>query len=179
MTRISTPEIQVKRMNKYILSLVVLIALLLSSCGASKQATSSVLFKKYSFEAVDSLSSIAARPIAVFLYADWCTFCKNMEQTTFKDARVVELLNEQYYFIPFDGEQEQSVQFSGKTFHYQPTGRHTGTHELAVALGTINNTLSYPTFVLLDTEQTILFQTSGYIDKLGMQTVLMKGLDSN
>lgn len=51
------------------------------------------------FKRVDSMSEIenlltqTNRPVMLDFYADWCTDCKTMEQTTFKDPQVVTLLS--------------------------------------------------------------------------------------
>lgn len=52
------------------------------------------------FIAVNSLTELnqqlaqTTRPVMLDFYADWCTDCKNMEQTTFKDPQVVALFSD-------------------------------------------------------------------------------------
>jgi len=113
-----------------------------------------------------------SRNIAVFLHADWCKYCKNMEQTTFKNKRVIELLENTYYFISFDGEQKESVNFQGNQFDYIPSGRHYGTHEIATTLGTIDEQLTYPVFVILNAKNDIVFQYASFIDAPTLISIL-------
>ena len=47
----------------------------------------------------------------VFLYfhADWCTYCKKMELTTFKDKGIIDYLNENYIAITVDSDKEKKI----------------------------------------------------------------------
>lgn len=95
-----------------------------------------------------------------------------MEQTTFQNEKVIQLLNKKYYFLSFDGEQKESVVFKQHVFKYKPTGRNSGTHELATALGTIDGTLTYPAFVILNPQYEIVFQHNAFLNAKEMKAVL-------
>ena len=47
-------------------------------------------------------------PCMLFFTADWCAFCKQMEQTTFRDPAVAQLA-EQFVCILVDADREESV----------------------------------------------------------------------
>ncbi len=117
----------------------------------------------YSFEQVDSLQADDRRATVVFLHADWCRYCRAMEQRTFSDERVIQKLNERFYFVSFDGESQEPVRYQSVDWPYEPTGRSTGTHSLAKALGTIDGKLDYPTLTILSEEHEIVFQHSGFL----------------
>ena len=87
------------------------------------------------------------KPLFIDVYTDWCGWCKQMDNTTFKDQEVVSFLNQ--YFIPvkFDAEQKESINFKGQDFVYQQAGSR-GVHELAAAL--LQGQLSYPSYVVMD-----------------------------
>ncbi|MEM1137887.1 MAG: thioredoxin family protein, partial [Bacteroidota bacterium] len=36
------------------------------------------------------------RPILIFIYTDWCKFCKMQEKNTFKNPEIVSMLSQQY-----------------------------------------------------------------------------------
>ena len=127
------------------------------------------------FSTLDSLMKVEKRPVAVFLKAPWCHYCKNMEQTTFREQTIIQMLNQQYYFVSFDGESRQAITFRGKTFGYRPSGRNTGTHELATAIGTVDGQLAYPTLTILNTEFEIIFQYPAFLTAKELQTVLVQG----
>ncbi len=97
-----------------------------------------------------------------------------MEQTTLKNEKVVQLLNDKFYFVPFDGAYRKEILFGGHTFNFQPNGRRSGTHELARALGTIDGEMVYPTLVILSPENEIVFQYGAYLGARQMRSILTK-----
>lgn len=152
-----------------------LVSLALITLSASWAGSIPQGLQHHSFTDLDSLMVRDQRPVAVFLHAEWCKFCKNMEQTTFSNENVIELLNDQYYFISFDGEQKEDVIFRNHVFRYQPKGRNTGTHELAVALGTVEGELTYPTLAILNPDYEIVFQHNTFLTAKELIRVLEKG----
>lgn len=132
----------------------------------------------YAFEEVDSLFEAEARPLAVFIHTDWCRFCKNMEQSSLKNEAVKAMLNEGFYFLSLDAEQETAISFRGHSFPFKPNGRSTGVHALAEALGMIDGTLNYPTFVILNTDFEIVFQYSAFLSGKALEHVLRKELEA-
>lgn len=133
--------------------------------------------KSYNIEALPELQKKEPRPVVVFLYADWCRYCKAMENTTFKKKDVIEQLNNDYYFIRFDGEQRESVTLGGKTYHFKPSGNETGIHELANTLGTIKGQVNYPTLVVLNVSNDILYQYAGYMKAKEVEELLSIVID--
>ena len=151
--------------------------LLLPACIARQQATlPRESLNHYPFDQLDSLQQVEPRPVAVFLHAPWCRYCRNMEQTTFADPQVISRLNESYYFVSFDGESQAPVHFRGHTFRFLPKGRKSGTHELAQALGAMDGQLVYPAFVILNTKYEVLFQYNAFLSGRDMASLLDKGL---
>ncbi|MEM6273546.1 MAG: thioredoxin fold domain-containing protein [Bacteroidota bacterium] len=160
------------------LFILVWVAFLLGGCSGQKNAPATTTsLNTVAFSQVDSLIRVEPRPVAVFLHAEWCRFCRSMEQTTFRDPEVIQRLNRDYYFVSFDGEQEAPVEFAGKVFTFRPSGRNSGTHELALQLGTFDGDFAYPTFVLLSPGYEINFQHRAYLDARAMRTVLAKGAE--
>lgn len=116
-------------------------------------------------EAIDSVQQVGQKPVVVFLHTDWCKYCRAMENTTFREDEVIDVLNRKVYFISFNAESKEDVVFNNYIFSYIPRGRNTGTHELADALGTINGKLHFPVICILNPENEIIFQHSGYLTK--------------
>lgn len=129
----------------------------------------------YSFEQIDSLQQIEARPVVIFIQTDWCQYCKAMEQTTFQNKTIIEQLNSDFYFINFNGEEERDITFRGHIFKFKPTGHHTGVHELAEQLGSINGKLSFPTLCILNEDDEIIFQYGAFLKVKDLKQVL-KGI---
>ncbi len=156
---------------------MMLVLLLSISCHSStkKIVVPTADLQQYQFAHLDSLLAQEERAVLVFLHTNWCKYCKNMEQTTFQDPEVIALLNEQYYFIPFNAEQQESVQFNDHLFQYQASGSGSGTHELAIALGSMENGLIYPTTIVLNSDYEINFRYNSFLSANDFLKVLGAG----
>ena len=125
------------------------------------------------FEDLPTLQASKEKPVLVFLTADWCRYCKNVEQTSFRDPEIVKQLNEEFYVVIFDIESRKPIEFKGQEYRYKSTGLNTGVHELAEKLGTIDGELNTPTFVVMDSALNIVFQYRGYMDSQQIKSLLM------
>ena len=94
-----------------------------------------------------------------------------MKRTTFKNKKVIQLLNEKFYFVQLNGEEKKTITFLGKKFKFNPTGTTTGTHQLAYELGAINKIISYPTTIILNEKFEIDFQLSSFLNSKKMITL--------
>ncbi len=72
--------------------------------------------KWHHIEGVQALSLEDPRPIFVEFTADWCGWCKKMEKTTFKDEKVVSLLNNDYYSVKLNFDSKDTFIFDGKEY---------------------------------------------------------------
>lgn len=130
--------------------------------------------KTHTFEEAEQLSKENPKPIIVFIHTNWCKYCKLMENSTFKNPEIISILNDSFYFVALDAETKTDIIFENHTFKFQPTGQNTGIHELATALATLNNQLSYPTITILDKKNTILFQKQSYLKAKELISILEK-----
>ncbi|HLL43720.1 MAG TPA: thioredoxin family protein [Segetibacter sp.] len=126
------------------------------------------------FEQLDGLQKIEKRPVVVFLHTSWCKYCGTMKNTTFKNDKVINQLNQKFYFISLDAEEKQDIQFRGYTFKYKPTGANTGVNELAEQLGTINGELSYPSICFLNAKYEIIYQHNSYLSAKSLSIILQR-----
>ena len=149
--------------------ILVLFALFVSIVSYTQEETG---LKVYTFSEVDSLSQQKPKPIAVFIYTDWCKICYGMKKTTFKNKKVIQLLNDHFYFITLNGEEKKDLTFLGKTFVYKPTGTNTGIHELANELAAIQKRISYPTTTFLNSKFVIQLQINGLYSAKKMEKIL-------
>jgi|AntRauTorckE6833_2_1112554.scaffolds.fasta_scaffold56651_2 thioredoxin-related protein len=86
-----------------------------------------------------------------------------MDNTTFKERAVAEILNEKFYPVKFDAESSQPVQFSGRVYtNPNPEGRRS-THKLTHEL--LGRKTSYPSYVLYDENNLKLTILKGYMTK--------------
>ncbi len=49
------------------------------------------------------------KPIFLYFYADWCTYCEKLKQTTFKDAAVLRYLEENFVSIRVDTDADSAM----------------------------------------------------------------------
>jgi thioredoxin-related protein len=130
------------------------------------------------FEEIENLQQIEKRNIIVFIYADWCKYCKVMQNKTFKNNEIVKILNEKYYFISFNAESRNPIQFNGQTFNFKANGVNSGIHELAVSLGTINNQVAYPSICILNNKNEIIFQHNSFLNTADVSKILKSAPDN-
>lgn len=128
--------------------------------------------KSLEFEDVESLQQKDEKNLIVFVYTDWCGFCNAMQKTTFGNAKVIEKIHKDFYFIRLNAEEKRAIDFYNTTFKFKPTGKNTGIHELAEALATIDKKVSYPALVVLNSKNEIIFQHSGFLKATEVSEVL-------
>jgi len=128
--------------------------------------------KLFSFAQIGSLMQVSPKPLAIFLHAPWCRYCKNMELNTFTNPSVRSLLDSAFYFVSLNGESQASVTFRGHTFPYTVDGRDMGVHSLAIGLVAVEGGGVLPTFVVLNPKYEIIFHHVGFLGATQMEDVL-------
>jgi thioredoxin-related protein len=95
-----------------------------------------------------------------------------MSEDTFNDKGLVELINRDFYFVPFDAESKEDIVFRNVKFSYKPTGHNTGIHQLAQELLSKSRDTSYPILVIINKNLEILYQYSGFLDEEEVTNIL-------
>ncbi len=93
-------------------------------------------------EAARRLSKSAGKPMLLYLYTDWCGFCKQMDETTLRDPLITRQMAPGYVWVRLDAEKDPA----GQLLHAE--------------LG-ING---YPTIVLYDPEGREIDRMEGYYE---------------
>jgi len=122
-----------------------------------------------SFEKAIELNKKTPKLILINVYADWCGYCKKLDKTTFKSKEVIKLINENFYAVKLDGEGKEDITHKGYTFKYKQEGR-TKYHEFAATI--MDGKLSYPTTIVMNSDEKLLDRIPGYIDEKTMEKVL-------
>ncbi len=97
-----------------------LIALILSFCismsiqASSETATSPAKGKSggikwYNYKEGKARGESENKKIFLHFYADWCKFCKVMNNTTFKDNAIIEYINENFIPIKVNADKNKSL----------------------------------------------------------------------
>ncbi len=97
-------------MDKYYILISAVIVLLLvagvaiSSLTANKTESNSSDSLQWSTDLNQSLAEAKATNKSVFVdfYADWCAYCKEMDEGTYTSTQVIEKLNQSYVLVRVD-----------------------------------------------------------------------------
>ncbi len=112
----------------------------------------------------DSIS-LFQKPILIKIETDWCGYCKMMDAKVFSHKKVVFEIGLEYYFVRLDGENKDSVNFSGRWYQPASFTIRGGVHELAMYLGGIEGHLNYPCLVVLDKNLILKKRIQGYLNR--------------
>jgi len=123
----------------------------------------------YSFEEAYNLQKKEKKPIVVFFHTNWCKFCFAMKKNTFSNKEVIKLLNEKFYFISFDAESTDLVKIKDKIFINK-----SGTHQLTEILASKNNTISYPSTIIISTNNSIDEQIDSFLSAEEISKILTR-----
>lgn len=154
---------------KKILTQTLLITLLTLGFGSVLNAQDNTKVKWYSIEEVTKLNEDKPRKIFVDLYTDWCGWCKKLDQTTFVDPVIVDLLNSEFYAVKFNAESKEPIDFGGKTFINEGEGSR-NPHQLAVAM--LQGKMSYPSAAYMDENLQLLTVVPGYLTAKDLEPIL-------
>ena len=111
------------------------------------------------FETAIEASEEDRKPIFIDIYTSWCGWCKKMDQTTFKDPKVVSYMSEHYYAVKMDAESRDAIVFKEKLYEAKNYNGKTY-NELAVNL--LGSKMSFPTFVILSKKQVKIATINGF-----------------
>lgn len=104
----------------------------------------------YSFNEGIKIASQKKKPVIIDFYADWCMWCKVMEQKTFSNAEVQRKLARNYVSIRIDMEKNESISYNGKTYTPQQFSSMVGVEGL-------------PTIIFMDRNGKFVTRIPGFV----------------
>ena len=101
--------------------------------------TGAIQFNTASWNEILASAKNENKPVFLDISASWCGYCKRMKANVFTDPQVGKFYNANFINVSVDGEKGEGIQLAKK---YGVKG--------------------YPTFVFLNPDGSLAFQTSGY-----------------
>jgi len=124
--------------------------------------------KWYTIQEAEKLAKANPRPLVIDTYTDWCGWCKKLDQETFSNPVIAEILNKKFYPVKFDAEGKNPVTFLGMNFVND--GKAGKAHQLTVAL--LRGQLSYPNLVFFNEKLQLVTNVPGFRDAKQMEVLL-------
>jgi len=112
------------------------------------------------FKAASEKMKANPKKIIIDVYTDWCGWCKKMDQTTFIDPVISEYISENFYAVKYNAESKDTLIFKGKIFVHPAPNEKRRAHQFAKAI--LQGKLSYPSYVLMDENFSIISVIPGY-----------------
>ena len=97
----------------FIASFVAASALIISFSFISKTPQKeSAGIKWITLQEAEKLNKQKPKKIMVDLFTSWCGWCKQLDATTFQDAKVIEYVNQNFYAVKFNAERPDTIVFN-------------------------------------------------------------------
>jgi thioredoxin-related protein len=127
--------------------------------------------KWYDFESAIDANEEDKKPLFIDIYTTWCGWCVKMDNSTFKDPKVVSYMNEHFYAVKMDAESKDAIAFKKKLYESKTYGNKTY-NELAYNL--LGGRMSFPTFVVLSKRQVKIGTINGFKKPKELLSILSK-----
>ena len=130
--------------------------------------------KWLSFEQLEEALAAEPRKVLVDFYADWCVYCRKMDEAAFRDPEVVAELNKHYYAVRMNVETRDTINFSGMQYVIREAGnKRNPVHEIPLLLASRDGEpFTLPALVLFDESFRIRNRYFEYISPEKMRTIL-------
>lgn len=119
--------------------MMVLVAFQIPNDNINGGDNTSIQFKYSSWNEILALAKKENKPVFLDISASWCGYCKRMKAKVFTDAEVAKFYNTTFINVSVDGEKGEGIELAKK---YGVKG--------------------YPTFVFINPDGSLAYQTSGY-----------------
>ena len=147
------------------------LALMMEGQRAFAQQTSPVHW--LTFAQLDDSLKVQPKKVFVEFYADWCTYCRKMDQVAFQDARVAERLNTDYYAVRMNIETADTITFGNQVFVNERLNKLNPVHQIPLMMARRKGKpFSLPAIVVLDEKFQATARYFQYLDARQMMEVL-------
>lgn len=140
---------------KKVTILLFLVSLAFTSKLLAQNEASSI--KWMSITEAEKLSKENPKKIIIDVYTDWCRWCKQLDNTTYKNAAIVKYVNDNFYAVKLNAESKDKISYQGQEHEYDPAKRINN-----VAVNFLGSQAGYPTTTFLDEKLAVLSVVPGY-----------------
>lgn len=123
------------------------------------------------FQQLDSALQVEKKPVVVFLEAEWCVYCEKMKRESFTDSQIQSLLNEHFYAVSLDIEDEKAYRFNEEVYENSGLEKY---HSLAYLFATAGEEPITPTLAVLDDRLAFRQFEQKYLSRKQLTTLLSK-----
>ncbi|MBN2820277.1 MAG: thioredoxin family protein [Bacteroidales bacterium] len=129
-----------KRILTIVTGIIIMFSVTAQNSGTKEATeTGTIQFNTASWNEILATAKSENKPVFLDISASWCGYCKRMKANVFTDPQVGKFYNANFINVSVDGEKGEGIQLAKK---YGVKG--------------------YPTFVFLNPDGSLAFQTSGY-----------------
>ena len=159
---------------KFSIRILIILSLLLLNSQRSVAQTSDTI-QWISFTQLNDSLKVKPKKVFVDFYANWCSVCKEMDRTTFRDNRVIKILNEHYYAVKMNVESKDTIVFGNQIFLNKRHKRINPIHEIALLLGSRQEKpFSLPVLITFNDSFTATARYFQFLDANAMIEMLLK-----
>ena len=156
-------------MSRFLMTLVLAFAMA-SFASTLKTEASEAEVNWITIEEAQVLMQEEPRMVFVNIYTDWCSWCRRMKSETYDHPVIAEYLNDNFYAVNLNAEQEESIEFRGVEFENENLGERRPAHSFAIAL--LQGQMSYPSIAFFDENLDLLTAIPGFRPPANMEAVL-------
>ncbi len=98
--------------------------------------------------------------IFMYIYTDWCSYCKRMESQTFSNPAIIDILNDEFLPVKLNAEQTEPITYRGQVYENENPGGRGSAHSFAIAV--LQGKMGYPSHVFFDEELNLITALPGY-----------------
>ncbi len=124
-----------------------------------------------SIEEAEKLVAQNPKKIFVDIYTDWCGWCKRMDANTFSHPDIAQYINENFYPVKLNAEQDDPITFRGQEYINENPGERRSSHNFARAV--LQGRMSYPSVAFFDEELNLITAIPGYREPRDFEPILV------
>ena len=128
-----------------------------------------------SLEKFNSIFNENPKPILLYFSTNWCSYCMIQKKQLKKEDELLQILNNDIYFIEIDAEANQSIIFLGREYKSSSNGKM---HSFLEEFIDKKDQISYPYWVLISKEFKIEMKYTGLIKNKPLKLLLKKYLQN-